>query len=135
MTKYRIPEETGNVLFASLAVWATVVGAAAVEDVFGRFDARSVAIFAAGVALYAFAAYRIDREMNAFLLHFSRGAIVAAALVALGSFAAGLLGSIPALAVFAAPLASVASAAAVEKLGARTTKARAKSPAATRAAT
>lgn len=131
----RIDEETARVLFAAIVAWATAVAAAAVEDVFGKFDAKSVAIFAVGVALYAFAAYRLDREVHAFIQRFPRGVIAAAALVSLGALAAASLGHVPALAVFAAPLAAVASAAAVEKLATRPTKARGKSPAATPAAT
>jgi hypothetical protein len=131
----RIDEENARVLFAAIVAWATAVAAASVEDVFGKFDAKSVAIFAVGVALYAFATYRMDRELHAFIQGFPRGAIVAAALVSLGTLAVASLEHLPAIAVFAAPLAAVAAAAAVEKLTARPTKARVKSPAATPAAT
>ena len=132
---HRIDEETGHVILAAIVAWATAVAGAAVEDVFGKFDARSVAIFTVAVALYALAAYRIDREVHAFIQHFPRGTIVAAASFVLAVLAVACLEHVPALAVFAAPLAAVAGAAAVEKLAARPTKARAKSPAATRAAT
>ena len=132
---HRIGEETGRVIFTAIVTWGCVVAAAAVDDVFGKFDARSVAIFTAGVALYALATYRIDREAHAFIQHFPRSTIVAAACLTLATLAGASFGHVPALAVFAAPLAAVAIAAAVGKLATRPTKARAKSPAANPAAT
>ena len=135
MTHHRIDEEPRNVLIASLAVWGSVVAGAVAADVFGKFDATSVASFAVGIALYALAAYRLDRAMHEFVLHFSRGTIVAVACLALATLVAASLGHVPGLAVFVAPFAAVASAAAVEKLTMRPTKGRAKSPVGTRAAT
>ncbi|HLX24581.1 MAG TPA: hypothetical protein VKR38_14635 [Usitatibacter sp.] len=131
----RMNEENARVLFAAIVVWAIAVAGAAAEGVFGKFDAKSVATFAVSVALYAFAAYRIDRGLHAFIQGLPRGAIVAGALLSLGAFAAASAGHLRALAVFAAPLAAVACAAAVEKLATRPTKARAKSPGVSRAAT
>ena len=132
---HRIDEEAGRVIFAAVIAWGTAVAGAAASDVFGKFDARSVAIFAVGVALYALAAYRMDREVHAFIQSLPRGMIVAAASFALATLAAASFEHVPAIAVFAAPLSTVAGAAAIEKLATRATKARVKSPAATRAAT
>ncbi|HEY2629038.1 MAG TPA: hypothetical protein VGI57_07915 [Usitatibacter sp.] len=134
MARHRIDEETRNVMLASLVVWASVVAGAAAGDVFSKFDAKAIAYFAAGVALYALAAFRMDREMHAYILDFSRGALAVAACLMVATLAAASLGHVPALAVFAAPLATVASAAAIGKLASRPTKARAKSPVGTRAA-
>ena len=131
----RINEATGRVILAAVAAWALIVGGAALDDLFGKFDAKSVAIFTVGVALYAFATYRIDGEVRAFFQDFARAPIVIAACLALATLAAASFWHAHALAVFAAPLAAVASAAAVEKLTARATKARGKSRAATPAAT
>lgn len=132
---HRIDEETGRVIFAAIVAWGTAVAGAAVDDVFDKFDAKSVAIFTVGVALYALATYRIDREVHAFIQHFPRGMIVAAASFALAALAVASFEHIPALAVFAAPIAAVAGVAAAEKLATRPTKVRGKSPAATPAGT
>jgi hypothetical protein len=133
MANQRIDEKTGNVVVASLAVWGSVVAGAAFEDAFGKFDARSVAYFAVGVALYALAAYRLDRGMHEFILHFSRRTIIAAAFLMAATLGVASLAHWPALAVFMAPLAVVACVAAVEKLATRATKVRGKSPAGNRA--
>ncbi|MFZ3321450.1 MAG: hypothetical protein WA190_03700 [Usitatibacter sp.] len=131
----RIDEETARVLFAATIAWAIAVAAAAAEDVFGKFDAKSVAVFTVGVALYACAAYRLDREIHTFIQRLPRGVIVASALLSLGALAAASFEDVPALAVFVAPWAAVLGAAAVEKLATRPRKVPAKSPAATPAAT
>jgi hypothetical protein len=136
MTKLRIDEETGRVLFASVAVWAAVIASAAAENVFGKFDASSEAAFAALVAAYALAAYHIDREVHAYIVRFSRARIFGAALLALGAIALGALTHTIPLTVFAAPFAAVACAASIERmLPPKVRKSRAKSPAATPAAT
>jgi hypothetical protein len=130
----RIDEATGRTLLTVLAVWAAVIAGAALDDTFAKFGPRDVAMFAAGVALYALATYRIDRDVHAFIQNFSRGVIVMSAIFSLAAFAAASMRHVPALAVFVAPFAAVATAAAVEKLTTRPTKARAKSPGVTRAA-
>ena len=135
MTKIRVDEETGRVLFASVAVWAAVIAGAAVENVFGKFDASSEAAFAAAVAVYALAAYHIDREVHAYIVRFSRARLLTAALAAIGMMALGAFSHVVPLTVFAAPLAAVACAATIEKLlPPKVRKSRAKSPAATPAA-
>ncbi len=131
----RIDEATGRVILVAIATWAAVVAGAAIENTFGKFDARTLATFAAGVALYGFAVYRLDPQVHAFIQGFSRVALVAAACLAMATLAIASFEHVPALAVFIAPLAAVASGAAVEKLATRPTKARGKSPAATPAAT
>jgi len=134
MALHRIDEDLANVALAALIAWAALVGGATVEGVFGKFDARSIAVFAVAVALYAFLAYRMDRGMHGFIQELPRLALCAAAGSSLMILAAGVFGHVPALAVFAAPLAAVACAAAVEKLLAKPRKGRAKSPAGSRAA-
>jgi hypothetical protein len=135
MANHRIDEETRNVLIASVAVWGSIIATAVVEDLFGKFDARSAAYFAVAVSVYALAVYRLDRNLHAFIVGLSRGPIVTAACLTVATLTAASLAHVPALAVFLAPLATVASVAAFEKLTARPTKVPAKSPAGTRAAT
>jgi peptidoglycan/LPS O-acetylase OafA/YrhL len=135
MASHRIHEETRNVVIASLAVWGSLVAGAALEGLFTKFDATSVAAFAVGVALYALAAYRLDRGMREFILKLSRGAIVAFACLAVAILVGASIRHVPALAVFAAPLAVVACAAAFERLATSPRKEPAKSPGVSRAAT
>ena len=134
-TNQGIEQESGRVLVVALAVWGAVIAGADMDDTFGKFAATGLVAFTVGIALYAFASYRIDREIHAYVLNFPRGALVAVALAALATLAVALVQHLAALAVFIAPVAAVSAAAAVEKLAARPTKARAKSPAATPAAT
>ncbi len=131
----RIEEATGRVIFTAIVTWGAVVAGAAFSDTFGKFDAKSVAIFAAGVALYGFAVYRLDAQLRAYIQLYSRGALVAATGLCLAMLGVASLEHVPALAIFIAPLAVLAGAATVEKLATRPTKARAKSPAVSRAAT
>ena len=120
----RIDEETATrAVRRDTSRGPTVVGrSAAVEDVFGMFARRASRSSHVGASrCYAFAAYRLDREVHAFIQRFPRGVIAAAALVSLGGAARRRLARAcrAARAVFAAPLAAVASAAAVEKLATR----------------
>jgi hypothetical protein len=134
MAHHRIDEETRNVLIASVAAWAVVVAGAVFEDAFAKFDPRSVAYFAAAVALYALAAYRMDRGTRAFILDLSRGTVLVAACLTVATLVTASLEHLAALAVFMAPLAAVACAATFEKLTTRPTKAPGKSPVGHRAA-
>ena len=131
----RMEDATGRVIFTAIVAWGAVVAGAALGDTFGKFDARSVAIFAAGVALYGFAVYRLDAQLRTYIQLYSRGTLAAAAGACLAMLGVASLEHVPALAVFAAPLAAMAGAATVEKLATRPTRARAKSPAVSRVAT
>jgi hypothetical protein len=135
MKIHRIEDEARNVLFVSVAVWASVVAGAAMEDVFAKFEAQGVACIAVIVALYAVAAYGLDREMRTFIQEFSRSALVATACLTVATLAAASVNHVLAIAVFAAPLAAVACVAAVGKLSSGVTRVRGKSRAGTRAVT
>jgi hypothetical protein len=87
------------------------------------------------VALYGFVVYRLDRQLHAYILDFTRAALGAAACLSWATLTIASFRHVPALAIFVAPLAAVTTAAAIEKLATRPTKARAKSPAANPAAT
>lgn len=130
-----VHEETGRVLFAGVAAWATVVAAGAVEGLIGKFDADAVAAFAAAVSAYGYAVYRLDPNLRRYALASGMRRVYAAGLVLAVLLAASAVANAPALAVFAAPLASIVLAAALDLRAAKPTKARAKSPGATRAAT
>jgi len=127
-------EETGRVLFASVAVWATVVAAGAVEGLLGKFDAQSVAAFAVAVSAYALAVYRLDPNLRRFAATMNARLRWAASAATVAMIVVAAIAKWPAVAVFAAPLATVAFLAAMERSG-KPTKAREKSPGATRAAT
>jgi hypothetical protein len=135
MAIHRIADEPRNVLVASLAGWGFVVAWAALDGVFRKFEADSVAWFTLAVALYAWVAYRMDREVHTFIQGYSRAKIVAVACLTMATLVLASLGHMRALAVFAAPLAAIATAAAVEKLSTRPTKEPGKSPVGSRAAT
>jgi len=61
-----VAQETGRVLLAAAAVWATVMAAAAVEGVADKFGDGALEAFGAAMALFAAASYRIDGELRAF---------------------------------------------------------------------
>ena len=107
----RVAQETGRVLFAAAAVWATVMAAAAVEGVAGKFGDGALEGFGAGVALFAAVSYRIDAELRAFARATALRALTVAALLGIGLLAAALAARAVTLAVFVAPLASAALAA------------------------
>ena len=131
-----LKEETGRVLLAGVAVWATVVSAAAVEGLFGKFEAGSIFAFAGAVSAYSLAAYRIDPNLRGYASQVGTRWVLGALALALGVLVAAALAGLQALVVFSAPLATLTLAAALEG-GARAKprKARAKSPGATPAAT
>jgi len=138
MKQHQPREETGRVLGVAAALWGSVVAMAALEGAFSRFDALSLAALGSFVSLFAVAGYLLDPQLRAYSARMgsSRGAAIAAGLV--GAFAVALaLGSAP-FAMFLAPLAAFASAAAAgagRPRGAATPVAPAKSPGATPAAT
>src|ERR1700757_485608 len=61
-----IPQESGRVLFAAVAVWGTVMASAYVEGVMEKFEPAALTAFAAMVSAYAWIAYRVDGELRAF---------------------------------------------------------------------
>jgi len=134
-TNPRVEGEPGRVLALAVTVWGAVIAGAGLDDTFGKFAPPEVAAFAAGIALYALMAYRIDRDIRARILQFTRGALGVMALLTLATLLGAIVERFAALAVFVAPLAAVSVAAAVEKTAARATTARAKSPAGNPAAT
>ena len=131
---HALREETGRVLFAAVAVWATVVAAGAVEGLLGKFEAESVAAFAVAVSGYALAAYRLDTSLRKFAASLNARLRWAAFGAAAGMILLSAVVHWPAVAVFAAPLATVAFVGAMER-SEKPRKARAKSPGATPAAT
>lgn len=137
MNGRRIQQETGRVLFAALAVWATAMAGAAVEGVPGMFGDAALAAFGAAAALFAAVSYQVDAELRAFGREVSRRTLTLAAAAGLAGVLAALAVHAVAFAVFAAPIAALALAArldrGLERRGA--TRASAKSPGARPAAT
>jgi hypothetical protein len=127
-----------RVVALAVATWGGVVAAAFFEGAFTRFDATSVAIFAAMVSLYAVATCFLDREVRAFARSIpARIAFPAASALVIAWVAAFSMRSVP-VAVFLAPLALASAVAAIEAAAYRSgaaTSAAAKSPDARRAAT
>ena len=138
MKQHQPREETRRVLAAAAALWGSVVAIAALEGAFSRFDTLSLAALGCFVSLFAVASYLLDPQLRAYSRRMgsSRGAVIAAGLA--GAFAVALaLGNAP-FAMFLAPLASLAGAAAAGAVRLRrsvTSAAPAKSPGATPAAT
>src|SRR5690242_5031205 len=129
--------ETARVIFAAAAVWATVMAAVAVEGAADKFGDDALEAFGAGVALFAAASYRIDGELRAFARATALRALTLAAGISVGLLAAALAAHALTLAVFVAPLASLALAARIDRGFAprEPTRASAKSPGARPAAT
>ena len=130
-------QETGRVLFAATAVWATVAMAAVVEGVGDKFGDGALGAFGAAMALFAAASYRIDRELRAFARATALRVLTLAAASAIALLAAALAAHAVTLAVFVAPLAALALAARIDRgfPRRRATRASAKSPGARPAAT
>ncbi len=138
MERHLPREETARVLALAAALWGCVVGIAAFDGAFERFDAASLAALAAFVSLFAAASYLLDPQLHGYAARWEPARTAALALAFLAALAVSLaLGSAP-FAMFLAPLGALASAAAAG--GARLRRAAkpaapAKSPGATRAAT
>lgn len=137
MKRHPIEQETGRVLFAGAAVWATVMAAAAVEGVADKFGDATLESFGGAMAVFAFACYRVDTELRTFArgtaLRMLTLAAVAGPALTLAAFAAHAI----TFAVFAAPVAALALAARLDRHARRSaaTRAPAKSPGARQAAT
>jgi hypothetical protein len=91
-----------------------MVAAASFEGAFTRFEAASVAIFAAMVSLYAVATYFLDAGLRAFTRSLApRVGAVTALAFALAWVLAFTAQSVP-MAVFLAPVAAASAVAAIE---------------------
>jgi len=132
-----VAQETGRVLLAAAAVWATVMAAAAVEGVADKFGDGALEAFGAAMALFAAASYRIDGELRAFARATALRPLTLAAILGICLLAAALAAHALTLAVFVAPLAAAALAARIDRgfPRRRPTTVSAKSPGARPAAT
>ena len=129
-------EETGRVISLAAALWGTVIGIAALEGAFARFEASSLAALAAFVALFAVASYFLDPQLRAYAMRIDAPGAYAFALALVAALLVALeLGSAP-FAMFFAPLAALAAVAAGERARPQARSASpAKSPGANPAAT
>jgi hypothetical protein len=134
---HRIPQETGRVLFAGVAVWATAMAAAAVEGVTAKFGDAALMGFGAAMTIFAFACYRIDTELRAFARATALRTLTLTAFVGAAITGAAFATHAVMFAVFAAPLAALALAARIDRgfPQAGATRAPAKSPGARQPAT
>lgn len=133
----RIAQETGRVLFAGVAVWATVVAAAAMEGVADKFGDGTLGALGAAISLFAVATYRIDAELRAFARGMRVRILTLAASLGLAIALAAFAVHATVLALFAAPLAAFALAARADRgfAAESPTRASAKSPGARQGAT
>jgi len=130
-----VQADTARVVFAAAAVWATVMAAAAVEGVAGKFGEDAFEAFGAAMAVFAVASYRIDAELREFAGRIAVGTLTLAAAFGVAVLVAATWAHATSLAAFAAPLAAAALAARIDRRAARATRASAKSPGARPAAT
>ena len=106
-------EETGRVLSLAAALWGTVIGIAALEGAFARFEASSLAALAAFIALFAVASYFLDPQLRTYATRIDAPRASALALALIAALAAALeLGSAP-FAMFFAPFAALSAVAAL----------------------
>lgn len=142
MRNHQPREETGRVLAVAAALWGTIIGVAALEGAFARFEVASLAMLAAFVSLFAVASYFLDPQLRAYAAERDPLRASALALVFAAAFVVALaLGSAP-FAMLFAPLAALASVAVATTLPRRASLRRgaksaslAKSPGANPAAT
>lgn len=131
-------EETGRVLALAAALWGSVVGIATLEGALTRFEAPSLAALAAFISLFAVASNFLDPQLRAYGKQMDGARAAALALSLATAFAVALaLRSTP-FTMFFAPLAALASVAAVTRERPRreaTSASPAKSPGARPAAT
>lgn len=108
-------EETGRVLAVAAALWGSVIGIAALEGAFARFEAPSLAFLAAFVSLFSVASYFIDPQLRAFANGRDAPRAAMIALAFLAALVVSLaLGSAP-FAMFFTPLAAATGVAAVTR--------------------
>jgi len=143
-----VRERTGRAIGVTLALWAGLVASAAAEGVFAKLETEAVAALAAFTLAYSLSMYFLDAPLRAYARNAARVPLVAAAWAALAALAllawfsaggthnAALLAQWPGAlaALFAAPIALVATAAAIERAAALRLSA-GKRPAARQAAT
>ena len=136
MRNHQPLEETGRVLALAAALWGTIIGVAALEGAFVRFDVASLAMLAAFVTLFAVASYFLDPQLRAYASEVEPPRASALALVFAAAFVVALaLRSAP-FAMLFAPLAALGSVAVATMLPRRAKSASlAKSPGANPAAT
>ena len=126
MRNQKLREETGRVLGVGAALWGSVVGIAALEGAFARFDTASIAFAAAFVALFAVASYLLDPQLREYAVGMQAPRVIALGLAA--AFIVSIsLGSAP-FATFLAPLAALAGVAAATQRRAVRSASPAKSP-------
>jgi hypothetical protein len=124
------------VLLVAAALWGAVVGIAAFEDAFARFEGSTLAALALFVSVYAAVAFHLDAGLREYAAGIDAVRIRALAAVLGFALLGALIGRSTPLALFVAPLATLAGAAAAHgPRRAATSASSAKSPAATRAAT
>ena len=135
MNEYRVHQETGRVLFAAAAVWATVMAAASVEGVTTKFDTAGLAAFGIGVSAFAAIAYRVDDELREYGRGIATPVLVSFAIGALGLWIAAAFAHTTALMIIASPFVALAAAALLDRPRRALRKSSAKSPGARPAAT
>jgi hypothetical protein len=112
-------EETGRVLAVAAALWGSVVGMAALGGTLARFDATSLAMLTAFVSLFAVASYFLDPQLRAYAKDMNALRTSALAVALAAAFVVALaFRSVP-LAMFLAPLAGLAAAAAITRAAPR----------------
>jgi hypothetical protein len=136
--EYHLPrEDSARVLAVAAAVWGAVIGGAAFEGALDQFEGSTLALFAMLASLYAAAAYFLDPQLRSYAgtLGAMRAGLLAAAFA--GALLAALAAGYAALAMFCAPLATLAGIAAAASAARRATTSAspAKSPGVTPAAT
>jgi hypothetical protein len=112
-------EETGRVLALAAGLWGSVVAVAALEGAFARFDGDTLTTLAAFVSLFAVATVFLDQQVRDYARRLEGRAVATATLVLATAFVVALaLRSAP-FAMFFAPLAALAGAAAFARGGPR----------------
>ena len=130
MRNHHPREETGRVLALAATLWGAVLGVAALEGAFARFEGSSLAMLAAFVSLFAVASYRLDPQLRAYARQADALRASAIALALALALAAAVVMRVAPLAMFLAPLAALASVAAAAGLLRRAGPRRATTPAA-----
>jgi hypothetical protein len=118
MDRHDLQEETGRVLGLWLLVWAVCVGAATFEGVFDSLSRGEFAALALFAALYASAAYRVDRNIREYVLGLPARELGLAAGIVNLALAVAVVRSAPwpLVAFFGAPLAIAVHFALAERL-------------------
>jgi hypothetical protein len=130
-------EDSARVLAVAAATWGMVIAGAELEGAFARFEGSTLAALAVLVSLYAAGVYFLDPGLRAYAgsVGAMRARVLAAAFI--GALLACLAAGSASLALFFAPLATLAGVAAAAHgvRRAATSTSSAKSPGASPAAT